>query len=502
MNKLIIPIIVVAIIVVGIGGFLVLQEPRFPEPQKEKTTSPFYEAEKQKEIKTSQDSPFGIHDPIIPEVDTVADVAATGAKWIRYAGGNGIVWDSIEPEKGIYRWSRHDKLYTDTYNSGIKMFVSAIAASRVYKSEHGYMPKDMGNWVAFLKKVVERYDGDGVDDAPGSPVVDVWQIENELDLNWKDKPEDYAKFLKESFIAIKQVNPKAKVAIAGVADPAGFTGETTIYGKIFKELDKIKNSSGDRYFDIFDFHWYPFATNYLVVESFITGSSKNIFYLKEYINNIKRTLAQYDYVDIPIYITEFGQYSEPPGLWGPPEYAQKLTFHSEKKQALDLSKGYLYSRANGVQKIFWVTLTEWHNFGGQINGVFDNVGLINNPKNSDGLSHKKLAYYTYKKMTEILKGSDWDNIGTIQESDGVYVYKFKKGSKNIWVAWNDNFASKTITISGISSNQVKITEAVPKYETGKEVTDYNTAFETETKVVNGGKITITLKDKPVFVEEK
>ena len=36
----------------------------------------------------------------------------------------------------------------------------------------------------------------------------------------------------------------------------------------------------------------------------------------------------------------------------------------------------------------------------------------------------------------------------------------------------------------------------------KEVSDYNTAFNTETKSVFGGKITLTLKDKPVFVEEK
>ena len=56
-----------------------------------------------------------------------------------------------------------------------------------------------------------------------------------------------------------------------------------------------------------------------------------------------------------------------------------IQFHSEKKQALDLYKIYVYSLANGVKKIFWVTLTEWHNFAGQPNDVFDNVGLINNP---------------------------------------------------------------------------------------------------------------------------
>jgi len=29
------------------------------------------------------------------------------AKWMRYAGGNGIVWGAIEPEKGTYDWDSY-----------------------------------------------------------------------------------------------------------------------------------------------------------------------------------------------------------------------------------------------------------------------------------------------------------------------------------------------------------------------------------------------------------
>ena len=94
--------------------------------------------------------------------------------------------------------------------------------------------------------------------------------------------------------------------------------------------------------------------------------------------------------------------------------------------------------------------------------VYDGIG-----KDDPGYGVRKLAYYAYKKMVEVLDGSDWNNIQTIQEKDGIYVYKFTKNNKPIYVAWNDNTAEKTITISGITSNQVKITEAVPKYESGK-----------------------------------
>jgi hypothetical protein len=275
-----------------------------------------------------------------------------------------------------------------------------------------------------------------------------------------------------------------------------------------EELAKIRDNPTDRYFDVFDFHWYPFEGQYNYLRENLLGK-EYATYLKDYIKNINSALAKYGYDNIPIFITETGQYSGTPAT---PEWVKKdvAQFHSEKKQALDLYKIYVYSLANGVKKLFWVTLTEWHNFGGgETNGVFDNVGLINNPRN-DGQSHKKLAYYTYKKMVEILEGSDWNNIQTIQEKDGVYIYKFTprlrsgqaKQGKPIWVAWNDNSREKQITITGINTNSVKITETVPKYESGKDVADYSTAFSTEIKVVSGGKITITLGDKPVFVEEK
>ena len=41
---------------------------------------------------------------------------------------------------------------------------------------------------------------------------------------------------------------------------------------------------------------------------------------------------------------------------------------------------------------------------------------------------------TYKKMVEMLEGCDWKNIATIQEQNGIYIYKFTKQGKPIWVA--------------------------------------------------------------------
>jgi hypothetical protein len=451
-------------------------------------------------ITSQADSPFAIHDPFIPEADKVSDVAQLGAGWVRYAGRNGIVWDVVEQQKGQFDWMYYDQIYLETSKNNIKMFVSILPANHwdrlINQQKPEQLPKDMEAYKNFLRKTVERYDGDGIDDAPGSPVVDVWQISNELDLFWNGNPTDYARLLKESYKAIKQANPQAQVAIAGVGTPRGFDGITKFYVPLMEELAKIRDNPGDRYFDVFDFHWYPFDGQYNYLRDNFLGK-EYATHLKDYIKNINSTLTKYNYNNIPIFITETGQYSGTPSSQPPAIVSPE--FNSERKQALDLYKIYVYSLANGVKKIFWVTLTEWHDFGSQPNGVFDNVGLINNPQN-DGQSHKKLAYYTYKKMVEVLDGSDWSNIQTIQEKDGIYIYKFTKQGKPIWVAWNDNPQEKQITISGINSDQVVISESVPKYESGKEVVDYDSAFRTEKKAVQDGQITIPLGENPLFIK--
>ena len=104
-------------------------------------------------------------------------------------------------------------------------------------------------------------------------------------------------------------------------------------------------------------------------------------------------------------------------------------------------------------------------------------------------------------MVETLDGSDWTNIQTIQESSGVYIYKFTKNGRPIWVAWNDNTNSQTISLDVGTINAVNVVEAIPKYASGSEVTNYNSAFNTELKTAQSGKITVTLSDAPVFVSE-
>jgi hypothetical protein len=361
-------------------------------------------------------SPFGIHDP---GSDPSESIVAVNAFWVRRAGRSGLVWDLIEFRPGEFDWSRMDQSALNATKAGIYSVYTVKPVSKSYGAEIGYLPSNMDAYLRFLKKSVERYDGDGKDDAPGSPIINYWQIENEVDtsLYWKDTPENYARLLMRSYEAIKQVNPNAKVLIAGMSYPDGLEN---FYVPVFREIDR-ESVPGKKYFDIMDFHWVRDP----VTGSYRKQSSKlgKTFEMKDIVRDMRRELENIGYRDIPIWITEMSDHTG---------CDANLPCQSEKGQAVSLAKRYTLSLSNGISKIFWVSLTEWKEFDGQKNGYFDNVGLIYNSK-VRGKSDRKLAYYTYRLLAE--KMDELINVRYLDSVQGVHIYEILRKGKKIYILW-------------------------------------------------------------------
>ncbi|MFH1281163.1 MAG: glycosyl hydrolase [Candidatus Omnitrophota bacterium] len=442
-------------------------------------------------------SPFCINAPKVPDrpapdsmvlpagYDRPEDIRSLGARWARYGGVEGLTWDLVEQEPGIYDWSRTDYLFSQATQAGVNLVVIITSYNRLDQPDavktavgvSAKIPRDMAGYLRFLETAVERYDGDGIDDAPNAAVVQYWEVGNEVDfpLFWSDSPENYAQLLKKTYQVIKRANPGARVLIAGMSQQPDPNDSYQYYFSVFKELERIKDNPRDRYFDILSLHVYNLDN------ALISG-------LTEYLAPIKAELAQYGH-DLPIWITETCDYSGSPR----PLEQRNFVSRTEGEQAANLIKIHIYSLAHGVKKIFWLTLTEWAGYAGIGNGVWDNVGLINNHVN-DGQSHKKLAYYAYQKMTQKLEGTDWERVSVIQEKDGIFIYRFFKGDRQVWVAWNDAEEKKQVNISGIVSSKVSITEMVPRY------TD-NISFKSETRGVRGAWVAVALTKNPVIIEE-
>lgn len=263
--------------------------------------------------------------------------------------------------------------------------------------------------------------------------------------------------------------------------------------------------SPDKYAQYFDSHHYS---------NFDLDASKYYEPTTKLAQAIKDLFKKYGYENVKLWLTQTSTHT---GKIESEVFGNTLSFQTEIEQAGYLVKKYITSIISGIDIICWTGPFEmqWGDsmeFGSPPNyqHFFSQVGLVydGNGKYDEGAKLgkkdeiKKLSYYTYKKMVEVLDGSDWDNIQAVQKKDGVYVYKFTRQGKSIWAVWNDNSGTETITLNVGDTNQVKITKAIPKYNAGKEVKDYNAAFETETKSASNGWLTLTLDENPVYVEKK
>ncbi len=315
---------------------------------------------------------------------------------------------------------------------------------------------------------MERYDGDGKEDAPGSPVILNYRLIHEMhppSLTREQRfvsPEEFARLFEATYEAMKEASPEIRLWLPGADAKVdyAFNGKE-IYDRRQQRtvtvsedgfLVQVLRLLDRQYLDIgLDYHYWTFEFNG-------TGYLGH----KEWIERLRRVSSKLGYPALEIMSGEMGT-----PAW---------TEADEKDQAVYVVKSYVLSLSLEQKMIFWTSLVEYLESRWIGAGVhFGFTGLVNNPEN-DGDSSKKLGYYTYKKMVEALEGSNWDSIQTIQEKDGVYIYKFTKNGKPIWVAWNDSSAERQISISGINSTQVKVTVAVPKYSSGKEVTDYTPLF--------------------------
>ena len=424
-----------------------------------------------------------------------------GVHWTR--SNLQLMWHVVEPDyDGKYHWNNShltDPIIRRMYAPG-----NEIHWLGVFDDEGGVFPfpddfpHDMSNirnpldypdeYKAFVQAVVERYDGDGIDDASPDVKVKYWQAGNEIPFG-VGRVSDYVQFVRMVREAVLKADPEAKIVLA--APTNGFAAHPFL-------IQVINELAAKREFEAIDVHHWETARNWKMPA---VPVCRNI-------------LDSKGLTDVEIWSTEHGTWQGQP-FQGDPEQANPLFFQSEQGQASSLLKRHVYNFANGLDKLFWNNLMEWYEFEGDPGHFSNSMGLVSDGQGLDEdpamFNTKRLAYYTYKLMVEKLEGSDWNNIQTIQESDDIYIYKFAKNGKSIWVAWDDKEircikspCGRQIAISGINSNQVKMTAAVPKYKSGKDVPDYNTAFETEIKAVQNGKVNIILilGENPVFVEEK
>jgi hypothetical protein len=441
------------------------------------------------------DGPFGIIDAYAsipnPAVTTafLTDLRASAVRFGAPAWG-GLDWGSSQSGPGApFDFSEDDPFIGESAAAGFLNLVTLdpiaqwdTESCHTGTTQYDFMklPCDLDAYQDFVAAAVTHY----------ADQVDHWQVYNEVDGSfWSDTPENYAVLVKATADVIRSLQPGGVILLAGMTD-----GD--FISRVMAKLQEL-DGTGRPSFDAVDFHHFEFAREFLQTDI----DDLDYRAARDHVDEYQSLFAEYGYEGTPIWITETATYSGDPADDGEIPYPPQ----TEKEQAGDVVKRMIYPLALGVEKVFWVTVLEWYDFNDLgVNGYFDNVGLVRNPRFGQG-TYRKLAYYTYKKMTEVLSGADYGSVTTLFDAGNVVIVSFLRGGKPVYAVWWDYFdersptGSKTVSFA-VPYRRARVTDAVPTASSGKQVGSYSTAFAVSTKTTTNGMLTLTLGRDPLFVE--
>ena len=183
-------------------------------------------------------------------------------QWVRPHPGP-FVWNKIEKEQGIFSWDKADEYVTYAQNHNQNTIATIWPYSnweqKSCKRKKGrspfgkrftkYLSKpcSMKNYGIFLSALVDRYDGDGVNDMLGltKPII-YWEIMNEPEFKmfFNGTEDEFVEIFNYSSKLIKSKQQDAIIIMAGAA---GMFPESKKFWK--SALPKIKD-----HFDIANMH--------------------------------------------------------------------------------------------------------------------------------------------------------------------------------------------------------------------------------------------------------
>lgn len=309
------------------------------------------------------------------DVDTPAleHLRGAGAAWARVRA----LWKLVEPERRTpprHDWTVTDRMFGATTAAGFRN-VAVVYANPPWLTERECLPVppgDLPRYGALWAALVERYDGDGVDDAPEGAVVRYWQVSNEVDYDptaasdegdhggcFGHDPAAYAEQLVVAYRAAKAADPGAQVGFGPLAydrftsdsAPAGWTAPPGPFVHDFTQraLEHLHAAhAGDPALPFFDFVGLH---NYNDHAHFWDGSPPPLRH--ELVGRVAGFRAEqlalpgvFDVRGVPILITETGLASSPSDAW---------TERGEDLQAMYVGQTMVRAMAAGVVAAIWYT---------------------------------------------------------------------------------------------------------------------------------------------------
>ncbi|MFN8467763.1 MAG: cellulase family glycosylhydrolase [Caldilineaceae bacterium] len=415
------------------------------------------------------------------------DLMESGASWIRLQ----FDWSSVEPQNTVpsgYNWPYLDAEVSLAAEQCWPIILQ-LNFNPPWASDlpEGPLTKTSVAEIAELMgAVAERYDGDGINDGPGSPQVVYFEMYNEPDAGasgayerWGLHGDQYAAMLKAVYPAVKAANPQAKVVFGGIAyDSFTDSPNPGVFVKQF--LEDVLKSGGGAYFDIMNYHFYPlFGWNW--TKQFPKDGPG----LLEKTAAIQAVLAKYN-SSKPIIITETSWHSN----------KGASIYGSNTLQVRLLQQLFTQAKAAGVPMVAWWPIAD-------VGGSYQlESGVVTNSES--GPVTRKPSYYAYLVFVRELGTARF--VAEISLYSDVKVYQFSDDARGrtIYVAWTNPTDLNTMWgSSGVPYQDTTRTTTI-KLD-AESVTVYDANWIKVTSVADGddrkddGKVTVTINGDPKYI---
>lgn len=235
-------------------------------------------------------------------------------------------WGTVEPEKGKWDWTIADKCVAYLESRGVQLYpILAYGAKWWPDRTAPQNDEEIAEYAEYVYQMVNRYKGR----------ITYWAVWNEPNIApfWTPQPDPdmYAKLLKAAYEAAKRADPDSKIC-APVVAPLGRWDE--------KFIRRMYQLGCKDYFDVFDYHYYR------------DGAPERS--VPRELAEIRALMARYGDENKPIWISEFG-------VSAPIENKAE----TYDKQASLVVRNHLVCLAEGVEKLFYFDLQNWHDRPGE-----------------------------------------------------------------------------------------------------------------------------------------
>lgn len=345
-------------------------------------------------------------------------------------------WTSIESSNDSWNYSNYDQIVTD-YNSNNIEMLGLLVKSPSWSNggrNNTYVPNNNGSdnnldeWYEFVRTTVERYDGDGNADAPGSPIVIDWELWNEpnhdyyFNVTSHDRDYWYAKMLKRGYQAVQDavlgspIELHAKVVFGGTSG----ADNTFIY-------DVVNNNGGTPYCDVFAVHPYR---SHNKIETYVNFEDSLQYQIGRVVAMAKK------YGDKPIWLTEIGWRTDVVSEQTQADYLTRTMLAVFSNESVE--RVYVYDLKDagdgpwGLMDSSWTEKTSYDAYK-------TIVSKLDTPPISTALVERK-EVASRSVIDNAESGLKW-SYSKFNSGGNVSLSSTKKsGSKSVFVEYNNNFA--------------------------------------------------------------